>query len=320
MRVVVTGGAGYVGSHVSVALRAAGFTPIVVDDLSGGHADSVGDARLVRGDICAPGLLAGVVEEVGAGAILHFAARIAVGESVARPDLYYATNTGGMLRVVEAAALRRLPVIFSSTAAVYGEPSIVPIPVDHPCAPASPYGASKHMGERMLADAARAGLLRYAALRYFNAAGAAHGLAERHHPETHLVPLAIDAALGHRPPLDVFGDDWPTPDGTCLRDYVHVVDLADAHVRAMRHLVDGGASLTVNLGGGVGTSVRQVLDTVAAAAGRPVPHRIAPRRDGDVAQLIADISAAKTALDWHPRRSAIATIVADALATRPQQH
>jgi UDP-glucose-4-epimerase GalE len=318
MRVLVTGGAGYIGSHVVRALLDAGHAVTVIDDLSGGHEDAVPPAvRLERGDVTAPGVLAATVERAGAEAILHFAARIQVGESVARPELYYGTNVGGMVRVVEVASACRLPVVFSSTAAVYGEPDVTPIPVDHPCRPANPYGASKWIGERMLCDAARAHGFGAACLRYFNAAGAnvQASLAERHHPETHLIPLAVAAALDDRGPLAVFGDDWPTPDGTCLRDYVHVIDLAEAHVRALERIARG-AVLTLNLGGGRGTSVREVLDAVARAAGRPVPAKMAPRRPGDVAALVADVSAARAALDWVPTRSSIERIVGDALAAR----
>jgi UDP-glucose-4-epimerase GalE len=220
-----------------------------------------------------------------------------------------------MVRVIEVASARKLPVVFSSTAAVYGEPDQVPIPVDHPCRPANPYGASKWIGERMLMDAARAHGFGAAALRYFNAAGAnvAARLAERHHPETHLIPLALAASLGRGQPLAVFGDDWRTPDGTCLRDYVHVMDLADAHVAALARIADGH-TVTLNLGGGEGTSVRQILDAVAAATGRPVPHAMAPRRPGDVAVLVADISRARAELGWTPSRSRVDVIVKDALA------
>src|SRR4051794_13534482 len=249
MRALVTGGAGYIGSHVSHALVAAGHQVIVVDDLSGGHRDAVPpQAAFEQTDVCQPGALAAIVERHRAEAILHFAARIQVGESVARPELYYSTNVGGMVRVVEVASARKIPVVFSSTAAVYGEPDRAPIPVDHPLRPANPYGASKMIGERMLMDAARAHGFGAAALRYFNAAGAnvAAKLSERHHPETHLVPLAIDPALGRGGPLAVFGDDWPTPDGTCLRDYVHVIDLAAAHVAALAHIA-GGERVTLNL-------------------------------------------------------------------------
>lgn len=316
MRVVVTGGAGYIGSHVVKALGEAGHEPFVLDDLSNGHADAVTGVPLEVGDVSAPGTLAQLVRRVDARAILHFAARIQVGESVQRPDLYYATNVGGMLRVTEIASQLRLPVVLSSTAAVYGEPEALPIPVSHPCRPESPYGWSKLLSERILADCARAAGFPFAAMRYFNAAGAdvAAGLRERHTPETHLVPLAIEAALGSGRSLKVYGSDWPTADGTCLRDYVHVNDLADAHVRALDRLVAGEAAITVNLGGGRGTTVREVLDAVARSVGRPVPHELGPRRPGDVASLVADISEAQRILGWTPRASGIDRIVADAVA------
>ena len=314
---LVTGGAGYIGSHTVRALAAAGHAVTVLDDLSSGHAASVPDGvPLVRADVTAPGALASALADARAEALVHFAARIQVGESVARPDLYYATNVGGMVRVCEAAAARRIPVVFSSTAAVYGAPERLPIPIDHPCRPESPYGQSKRIGELMLADTARAFGFGCASLRYFNAAGAAHGLDERHHPETHLVPLAIDAALGRGPELALFGEDWPTEDGTCVRDYVHVLDLAEAHVRALDHVALRREAITLNLGAGRGVTVRQVLDAVARAVGKPVPARTAARRPGDVAQLVADIAPARALLGWEPRRSTIDAVVADALTAR----
>jgi UDP-arabinose 4-epimerase len=318
VRVVVTGGAGYIGSHVVHALVRAGHQPYVLDDLSNGHADSVTGVPLEEGDVTAAGTLASLVRRTEAQAILHFAARIQVGESVARPDLYYQTNVGSMLRVTEVASELRIPVVLSSTAAVYGEPGKLPIPVDHPCNPENPYGASKLLSERILGDCARAHKFGFAALRYFNAAGAdvKLGLRERHEPETHLVPLAIDAAMGTRPPLKLFGTDWPTPDGTCLRDYVHVIDLADAHVRALDKLASGTPAIVCNLGGGRGTSVRDVLDAVTQVTGRPVPHEVSPRRPGDVASLVADITVAQKLLGWTPELSDIRKIVEDAAAVR----
>jgi len=320
MRVIVTGGAGYIGSHVAHALAARGHQPNIVDDLSNGHRELVKSLPLVVADVTAGERLRAICQEAGAEAILHFAARIQVGESVARPDLYYGTNVGGMLAVAGAAAALRIPVVFSSTAAVYGEPDRVPIPVDHPQRPENPYGASKAMGERILADHARAFGFSAAILRYFNAAGAdvAAGLFERHHPETHLIPLAIDAARGAAPPLRLFGTDWPTPDGTCVRDYVHVIDLAEAHVLAVEHLAKSPPKtvVTVNLGGGRGTTVREVLAAVERAVGKPVPFEAAPRRAGDVASLVADVSAAAAILGWSPTRSGIERIVSDAAAAR----
>jgi UDP-glucose-4-epimerase GalE len=316
MRVLVTGGAGYIGSHAVRALLHAGHQVQILDDLSSGHADTVpAGVELVRGDVTLPGVLAAAAAR--AEAILHFAARIQVGESVARPELYWSTNVGGMLRVIETASARKLPVVFSSTAAVYGEPERTPIPVDHPCRPANPYGLSKWIGEQMLREASRAHGFGAACLRYFNAAGAdvQAGLPERHDPETHLLPLAIDAALGRGKPLQLFGQDWPTPDGTCVRDYVHVIDLADAHVRALARIAQGGF-ITANLGGGEGTSVKQVIDSVGRAAGKPVPFHVAPRRDGDVASLVADVSVARAELGWTPQRASVDEIVADALAVR----
>ena len=292
---------------------------VIVDDLSNGHVELVpAGARLERADVTTQGLLRALVDRESVQAILHFVARAMVGESVARPDLYYETNLNATLRVCEAAAARRIPIVFSSSCSIFGEPKTLPITSDQACAPQSPYGASKWMCERIIADHAKAFGFDFAALRYFNAAGAdaAAHLFERHSPESHLIPLAIDAARGASGPLQVFGTDWPTRDGTCVRDYVHVIDLADAHVRALDHLLARGGSLRVNLGAGQGTSVKEVLDAVARAVGRPVPHTLAPRRPGDVAELVADISAARAQLDWQPHFSDIDRIVRDAVAVR----
>jgi UDP-glucose-4-epimerase GalE len=315
MRVVVTGGAGYIGSHVVRALLRAGHQPFVLDDLSNGHEDALAGVPLTVGDVTAPGTLAGLVREVKGEAILHFAALMQVGESVQKPALYYHVNVGGMLRVAETATELKIPVVLSSTAAVYGEPVQLPIPTTHPCKPENPYGWSKLISERILGDSAGAAGFPYAVLRYFNAAGAdvEAGLRERHSPETHLVPLVIEAALGKRT-LKIYGTDWPTSDGTCLRDYVHVIDLADAHLKALEKLASGVPAITANLGGGKGTTVRQVIDAVAAVMDKKVPFENAPRRAGDVASLVADTSEAERLLGWTPRKSDIRQIVEDAVA------
>ena len=317
MRALVTGGAGYIGSHVVRALVEAGHQVRVLDDLSNGHAEDVPlDVRLVRGDVAEPGVLDQLAESFEAEAIVHFAARIQVGESVARPDLYYATNVGGMLRVIDCASRRKAHVVFSSTAAIYGEPDRTPIPVDHPAQPSNPYGRSKWFCEQMLGDAARAAGFGFMALRYFNAAGAAPGLGEKHSPETHLIPLAIDCGLGKLPALSIFGNDWPTPDGTCIRDYIHVVDLASAHVRALETLAAGRPSGAVNLGTGRGASVKEVLVAIGRALGCVVPSHVAPRRAGDVAILVADPGPAREQLGWEPRCSSLDEIVNDAVRAR----
>lgn len=316
MKVLVTGGAGYIGSHVVLGLRRAAHEVLVVDDLSGGHADALpSDVRLERADVTEAGTLTRIAATFRPDGVVHLAAKIQVGESVARPDSYYATNVGASLRLIEVASRLRVPVVFSSTAAVYGTPTISPIPIEHACAPENPYGRSKLMCEQILRDCAAAVDFRCAVLRYFNVAGAAvdAGLSERHDPETHLIPLAIAAAIERDRPLAVFGDDWPTRDGTCVRDYVHVVDLAAAHVTALERLVDGAASFVANLGGGVGVTVREVMLAVERVVGRPVPHAVAPRRPGDVAELVADIASARALLGWEPSRSSIDRIVDDAL-------
>jgi UDP-glucose-4-epimerase GalE len=322
VRIIVTGGAGYIGSHIALALARSQHDVLMLDDLSNGHVEHLPPGtQLERADVTAPTVLDGFVRRFQVDAIVHLAARIQVGESVLRPDLYYSTNVGGMLRVVETATANRVPVVFSSTAAVYGEPTIIPIPVEHPCRPTNPYGLSKWISEQMLADAGRAGAFGWMALRYFNAAGAevSASLGEDHEPETHLVPLAIDAALGTRPPIQLFGDDWPTADGTCVRDYIHVMDLAEAHVRALELLLKGAPSAALNLGTGEGATVRQVFDAVARAVGRPVPFKVAPRRQGDVAVLIADPQRSIEVLGWRPARSSLESIVRDATAARRQR-
>lgn len=315
MRILVTGGAGYIGSHMVKTLLRAGHDAVVYDDLSAGHRDAVSGAGLVEGDIRDVGRLTETLRTRRIEAVMHFAARIDVGESVRRPDLYYQTNVHGsrcLLDAMRAAGVDRL--VYSSTAAVYGEPETIPIPEDHPLRPTNPYGASKCMVERMLADEDAAFGLRSASLRYFNAAGAdpEGELGERHDPETHLVPLACQAAAGRRASITVYGRDYPTPDGTCLRDYVHVQDLCAAHLKALEYLAGGGATDAFNLGYGHGTSVQEVIDSVRAVSGRALTVDDGPRRAGDPARLVADPARARRVLGWTPARADLGTIVADA--------
>jgi len=289
--VLVTGGAGYVGSHACKALTLAGFTPVTFDNFSTGNRWAVRFGPLEPGDILDLATLHLAFKRHRPIAVMHFAGAALVGESMREPALYWRQNLAGTLNLVEACRIHEVGAfVFSSTCAVYGTPERVPIDEDTPKAPINPYGASKLAAERLLADAAMAYGLRYAALRYFNAAGAdPEGEIGEHRPvETHLIPLLLDAVLGLRPPLQVLGTDYPTPDGTAIRDYVHVADLALAHVRALEHLLTGGGSLVCNLGTGEGHSVRQVIEAAERITGRPVPRVEAPRRPGDPARLVAD--------------------------------
>ncbi len=317
--ILVTGGAGYIGSHAVLALRDAGATVVVVDDLSTGFPAAVPpDVPLVRGDIGDRVLLDGIFANHDIGAIMHFAGSVIVPESVADPLKYYRNNTAASRVLIEAAVAAGVPhFIFSSTASVYGIPSIVPIPEDCPKDPINPYGASKLMTERMLADVAATFPMRFAILRYFNVAGADPQQRSGQSTEgaTHLIKVALAAALGQRDHVSVFGTDYATPDGTCIRDYIHVSDLADAHVAALAALrAAPGQSFTCNIGYGRGASVLEVLDMVDAVCSTRVPRRFAPRRPGDPAILVADTNALHGRLDWQPRRAALATIIADALA------
>lgn len=310
--VLVTGGAGYVGSHACKALAAAGYRPIVYDDLSTGRPDLVKWGPLEEGTLLDAERLADVLARHRPIAVLHFAARSLVGESVRDPAAVYRANVGATLTLLDA--MRRFGIevlVFSSTCATYGLPKGVPITEDEPQAPINPYGWSKLMVERMLADHGAAYGLQWAALRYFNAAGADPDgeTGEDHRPETHLIPRALLAAAGEVPALDLFGTDWPTPDGTCIRDYVHVSDLAQWHVSALEHLLVGKGSLALNLGSGQGWSVREVLRAVENVTGRAVPVRAATRRAGDPAVLVADPSRARAVLGAQSRYTDIETIV-----------
>jgi UDP-glucose-4-epimerase GalE len=290
-RVLVTGAAGYIGSHACKSLAHAGFEPVGLDNLSrGGRRDNPW-GPLVVADIADRPRLDETLARYRPAAVLHFAAYAYVGESVTAPALYYRNNVAGSLTLLEALVAARIHAfVFSSTCATYGVPLAVPIAEDHPQAPINPYGASKLMIERMLADFEVAHGLQHVALRYFNAAGADPDgeLGECHDPETHAIPLAVQAALGSGATFEIYGTDYPTPDGTAIRDYIHVTDLVEAHVKALRYLLEGGASVALNLGTGRGHSVREVLAAIARATGREIPTRLAPRRAGDPPELVAN--------------------------------
>lgn len=312
---LVIGGCGYIGSHMVKCLLDEGHKVTVLDDLSSGFRDSLLGGELVVGDFGNRTLLDDLFSSVKFDGVLHFASFIQVGESVVNPAKYYQNNVANTLNLLEAMKERCLvPLIFSSTAAVFGEPAYVPINEAHPRQPINPYGMSKYMVEAMLRDFDRAYGLRSVALRYFNAAGAdpKARIGERHNPETHLIPLALQTVLGHRPPLKVYGNDYDTPDGTCIRDYIHVDDLADAHLLALEFLLNEGATSAFNLGSGSGYSVKEVLDAVKKVTGLDVPMEYGPRRGGDPARLVAEASNAKTILGWKPKYAKLNTIVSHA--------
>jgi UDP-glucose 4-epimerase len=312
---LVVGGCGYIGSHMVKCLLAANHKVVVLDDLSYGFRDAMLGGDLIVGDCGDADLLDQIFSQHRFDGVLHFASFIQVGESVIDPAKYYQNNVAKTLTLITKMVEHNIgSLIFSSTAAVFGEPVRIPIDEQHPRQPINPYGTSKHMIETILADFDHAYGLRSVALRYFNAAGAdSEGrIGERHDPETHLIPLALQAVLGKRPPLKVFGRDYDTPDGTCIRDYIHVDDLADAHLLALEYLWNGGESSAFNLGNGAGFSVQKVLDAVEQIVGKPVPAGNAPRREGDPAQLVADASRAKTILGWSPKFPELDSIVRDA--------
>ena len=303
-RVLVTGGAGYVGSHACKALARAGYTPVVYDNLSRGHAWAVKWGPLERGDLMSVSRLKAVFRKHRPFAVLHFAALAYVGESVEEPLRYYRNNVGGTINLLQAmreAAVNR--IVFSSTCAVYGAPKKVPIPENHPQAPLNPYGHSKRVVEQMLADSAAAHGLRSVALRYFNAAGSDPDgdIGEMHDPETHLIPLALEAAAGLRRKLTIHGTNYATRDGTCIRDYVHVSDLADAHVLALRYLARHAGASAFNLGNGGGFTVREVIAATERVTGRGIAVRTGPRRPGDPPVLVANAALARRKLSWKPR-------------------
>ena len=312
MKALVTGGAGYVGSHTLLELQRAGIECVVLDNLVRGHRELVRDAELVVGDVGDRATVRSILRDHGIDVVLHFAAYAYVGESVADPLRYYRNNVAGTIELLGAmveVGVKR--IVFSSTCATYGVPREIPIPEDHPQRPVSPYGASKLMIERMLADFEQAYGLRSVVLRYFNAAGAdpSGAIGERHDPETHLIPLALRTALGERAALEIFGTDYPTADGTCVRDYVHVTDLAAAHVLGVERLAAGGSSDVYNLGNGSGFSVREVLATAERVTGLPIAAVAAPRRPGDPHTLVGSSEKARRELGWRPRHPGLEAII-----------
>lgn len=304
MTVMVTGGAGYIGSHTVKALRARGEDVVVLDSLEFGSRDAVGDAPFVQGDVADDALVAKLIDGHHVDAIVHFAAYKAAGESFEKPGRYFLNNVGGSTKLFETAQKSGVGlVVFSSTCAVYGTPTTVPVGEDAPVSPESPYGESKALVERILGWYDRCLGVRSVSLRYFNAAGAAMDgtLGEDWTLSLNLVPVAMKALLGAGPPLRIFGSDYPTPDGSAIRDYIHVDDLADAHLRALDYLRQGNASTAINLGTGTGSSVREVLSAAERASGRPVPTEDSPRRPGDPIALWADNTKARELLGWSTR-------------------
>ena len=313
--ILVVGGAGYIGAHVCKALAARGDTPVVFDNLSSGHEHAVKWGPLVKGDLRSPEELDRAFREYAPQGVMHFAANIEVGEGQRFPLRFWDNNVAAvvcLLQAMDRAGVK--PLVFSSTCAVYGEPEVVPITERESCKPVSVYGRTKRAVEQLLADLARVDGVRYAALRYFNAAGASPDgeIGEEHDPETHLIPNALKAAAGIGGKMKLFGTDYDTRDGTCIRDYIHVMDLADAHLSALDKLMAGEREIIANLGTGHGASVLEVLQAVETATGFKPPYDTHPRRDGDAPVLSADLTHARSVLGFEPRRSDIQTIISDA--------
>jgi len=315
--VLVVGGAGYIGSHMVKLLAERGHAVVTLDDLSTGYRDAVVRGDFVKASIADRAGLDAVFRSRHFDAVMHFASFIQVGESVVEPAKYYANNLCNTLNLLDAmvqGGVKRF--IFSSTAAIFGEPEAVLIAESHPQRPMNPYGRTKWMVEQALGDYDRAYGLKSVCLRYFNAAGADPGgeLGERHEPETHLIPLVLQVASGRRREIAIYGDDYPTPDGTCVRDYIHIVDLCEAHLLALDALVMDERTRAYNLGNGTGFSVRQVIEAARRATGHPIPAKIQPRRAGDPARLVADSARAKAELGWKPRFDDLETIISHAWA------
>jgi UDP-glucose 4-epimerase len=310
--ILIVGGAGYIGSHMVKDLLAAGYPVVTLDNLSRGHRSLLPGGEFVEGDMGDPDVLDGVFRQYPVKAVMHFAAHSQVGESVQHPMMYYRNNVANTITLLEAmqrAGVRHF--IFSSSAAVYGEPKETPIDEEHPCLPTNPYGMTKLMVEHILRDVSGVTDLGYCSLRYFNAAGAdtSGDIGERHEPETHLIPLVLQVATGERESIKIFGEDYPTPDGTCLRDYIHVSDLTQAHLLALESLLNGGDSATYNLGNSTGYSVRQIIDSARQITGQAIPAVMAERRAGDPAILIADSTRIRKQLGWRPRFEKIDDII-----------
>ncbi|PKM80615.1 MAG: UDP-glucose 4-epimerase GalE [Firmicutes bacterium HGW-Firmicutes-14] len=316
MSILITGGAGYIGSHTVKMLAARGYDVVVYDNLSKGHKESVsGDVPFVEGDTGDKQKLAEVFRKYRTGAVIHFAAYSLVGESAVKPGMYYRNNVANTLSLLDAMLETGVSkIVFSSTAAVYGEPGEIPITEDSPREPTNVYGTSKLMVEKILESYDRAYGLRFMSLRYFNAAGADPSgfIGEDHDPETHLIPIVLQAALGQREHLQIYGTDYNTPDGTCIRDYIHVNDLADAHIRAVGALRDGAPSNMYNLGNGTGFSVKEVVNTAETVTGRNITAVEAGRREGDPAILVAGSEKIKRELGWEPDFQSLADIISSA--------
>ncbi|MCC6070018.1 UDP-glucose 4-epimerase GalE [Massilia sp. GCM10020059] len=310
--ILVVGGAGYIGSQMTRQLAAAGYVPVVLDDLSNGRREAVGPHRLVVADMGERGALDALLQAFQFDAVMHFASFIQVGESVTEPGRYYDNNVGNTVRLLQAMVRHGVRnFIFSSTAAIFGDPAYVPIDERHPKEPINPYGRSKWMVEQVLGDFESAYGLRSSCLRYFNAAGADPDIAlgECHQPETHLIPLVLQAAAGRRADITVYGEDYDTPDGTCIRDYIHVSDLCDAHLLALQQLRAGGPGTRYNLGNGAGYSIREVIDAAERVTGRTIARKSGPRRAGDPPVLVADATLAKSELGWRPRFADLDAII-----------
>jgi UDP-glucose 4-epimerase len=309
--ILITGGAGYIGSVTTEAIREKSSNVVVLDSLATGHRKAVHeDVPFYKGDVADRGLIEEILEKHDIKSVIHFAAFLSVPESVAEPVKYYRNNVFGALELLDAMRQRGVDkIVFSSTSAVYGEPQYLPIDEQHPQNPITPYGMSKFFVERMLESFDAAYGIKYVALRYFNACGATQALGEDHCPEIHLIPLVLQTAMGQRPYISIYGTDYPTPDGTCIRDYIHVSDLAEAHVLALDYLDKGGASAKINLGNGEGFSVKQIIETAEVVVGKRIPVQKEARRTGDPSQTGALIKKARELLNWSPQYTDISEII-----------